>query len=353
MESSCVVVPLQEGERARVYLLKRGLLRLDLKPFTQEGVLVLPTKHVESSLPSGWVVDRASFPQRPPKTLGHRDLLPSPVRSLVPRAFDVVGDIAILRLPLPLLNSRDPGAIRTLGKVGQAFLSAHPSIKVVAATPGVGGEYRVREIRLIGGEARTETVHQEYGMRLKLDVARVYFSPRLAQEHQRVASQVRANETVIDMFAGVGPFSILAAKRGAEVYAIEKNSVAAQYLRENVGLNRVHVTVIEGDAREQIRKLKGNRIIMNLPHHAQDYFYDALSSLKLPGVIHYYRICGDVPKERELIKRECERMGLLGVQVTPRVVGTFSPTKRRMSFDCLVKEEKERKGRKKIKRSSA
>ena len=88
----------------------------------------------------------------------------------------------------------------------------------------------MRDYELIGGSGNTETVHREYGCVYNLDISKVYFSPRLSYEHYRVASQVQEEEIVIDMFAGVGPFSILIAKNHehVKVYAIDLNPEAVK-----------------------------------------------------------------------------------------------------------------------------
>jgi tRNA (guanine37-N1)-methyltransferase len=72
-------------------------------------------------------------------------------------------------------------------------------------------------------------------------VTKVYFSPRLSQERLRIAQKVRGGEVVIDMFAGVGPFSIQIAKKfnNVKVYAIDTNPVAIQFLKQNIALNKI------------------------------------------------------------------------------------------------------------------
>jgi tRNA (guanine37-N1)-methyltransferase len=129
-----------------------------------------------------------------------------------------------------------------------------------------------------------------------VDLARAYFSPRLSFEHHRVASQVREGETVLDMFAGVGPFAVQIAKthKNVRVYSVDVNPYAIEYLKKNIRLNRVNGKVIPilGNSEEVIeRKLlgKADRVIMNLPEQAAQFICAACHALKPKGgIIHFY-----------------------------------------------------------------
>ncbi|MEM2248813.1 MAG: class I SAM-dependent methyltransferase family protein [Candidatus Bathyarchaeia archaeon] len=205
------------------------------------------------------------------------------------KSFDIVGDIAILRIPETLMDKR--------GVIADAVMQIHKNVKTVLCQVGpVSGDMRLRELMWLCGEMRTETIHREHGCLFKVDLARCYFSPRLSFERMRVARQVRAGEVVVNMFAGVGCFSILIAKySGAKkVYSIDINPDAVQYMRENAHLNKVAdiVEPIEGDAKEVIMSRLQNiadRVLMPLPEKAYEYLDYALASLKADGgIIHYY-----------------------------------------------------------------
>lgn len=215
--------------------------------------------------------------------------LPPRLLANLPRAIDFVGDIAIVQIPAELESHKK--------MVGKAVLETHKRVRaVLAKSSAVGGLYRLREFEAIAGEDKKETVHKEYGCTYHVDLSKVYFSPRLSYEHERVASQVGDGETVVDMFAGVGPFSILIAKKrsNVQVYAIDVNPDALRYLKTNVAANRVEnrVVPILGDARQMVMaKLKGvaNRVIMNLPERALEYVDVACDAIKAEGgTIHYY-----------------------------------------------------------------
>jgi tRNA (guanine37-N1)-methyltransferase len=213
--------------------------------------------------------------------------LPPHFLASLPRALDVVGDIAIIEIPAELEPYK--------GVVGEAVLRVHRGVRVVLAKAGkIRGVYRLRDFEFIAGERRTETVYKEYGCTYAVDVAKAYFSPRLSHEHERVASLVGDGEVVVDLFAGVGPFAIPIAKsKRAKVYAIDINPEAVELLKKNVRLNRVSgVYPIVGDAREVVQeRLRGvaDRVIMNLPETANEFVDVACAAVKpTGGVVHFY-----------------------------------------------------------------
>jgi tRNA (guanine37-N1)-methyltransferase len=217
------------------------------------------------------------------------DKLPSALVAAIPRAIDFVGDIAIIEVPPQLVNYKNT--------IGEAILKAHKQTNTVLAKSGsVEGVYRIRDFEVMAGIKKTATVYREYGCVYHVDVAKAYFSPRLSTEHNRVASQVKNGETVIDLFAGVGPFAIQIAKKHekARVYAIDMNPNAIALLKRNIAINRTEKQVMPflGDARKVIREQlfgKADRVIMNLPETALEYVDVACEALKARGgVIHYY-----------------------------------------------------------------
>ncbi len=200
---------------------------------------------------------------------------------------DVVGDIAIVRL--------EEFSAREKKKVAEALLDEVKNIGVVMEqVGGIEGEFRLRTLKHLAGEKRTLTVHREIGCTFRVDVAECYFSPRLSTERLRVAEQVKPKELVLNMFAGVGPFSILIAKRsGAKVESCELNSVAAELHEENNRLNKVErlVSVLNADAAElpELTESRFDRILMPHPSEADRFLPTALKLAKGGARIHYYR----------------------------------------------------------------
>jgi len=204
------------------------------------------------------------------------------------QSYDIVGDIAVIRVPEEFKSLSS--------NIAEAIMRTQKHVKtVLRQTSAVSGEYRLRQLEWIAGENRTETVHREFGCVFKVDLSKCYFSPRLSFERMRIAKLVQPNETVLNMFAGVGTFSVLMAKYGGAltVFSIDVNPVAVEYMRTNIRLNRVQsqVAPIRGDAKQVMQGLKSvaNRVTMPLPEKAFEYLDYAIMALKpTNGWIHYY-----------------------------------------------------------------
>jgi tRNA (guanine37-N1)-methyltransferase len=203
-------------------------------------------------------------------------------------SYDIVGDIAIIRLPN---MSKEHGT-----KIAEAIMNIHKNVKtVVAQISAVSGDFRLRKLEYVAGRKSTVTIHRESGCLFRVDIENCYFSPRLFFERTRIAKQV-GNEVVVNMFAGVGCFSIISAKHSPveKVYSIDVNPIAVQYMRENIRINGVYGKVVPllGDAKVVVEKSlrqSADRVLMPLPDKALEYLPSALSALKKTGgLIHYY-----------------------------------------------------------------
>ena len=202
-------------------------------------------------------------------------------------AFDQIGDIIIVRIPDSLISKKKI--------IGKALLEQVKTAKTVfhQSSP-VEGDFRTRNLELIVGDEKTETEYKENGCRFIVDVEKAFFSPRLSTERERIANLVNDNDVIINMFGGVGMFSLLAArKKSCTVYNIDINPVASKLCEENIKLNKLKGRVISlnGDASEIIKKQlqdKADRVLMLLPERSDEFLDTAISSLKRNGVIHYY-----------------------------------------------------------------
>jgi tRNA (guanine37-N1)-methyltransferase len=205
------------------------------------------------------------------------------------KTYDIVGDIAIVRVP---------ESQKHLSKlIAEAIMSTHREVKAVWHQSGsVSGDYRLRSLEFLLGEKTTETCYKEHGCVYKTDLRKAYFSPRLSYERMRIAGLTKKGEVVLNMFAGVGCYSIAVAKHAEplKVYSVDVNPSAVQYLRENIRLNRVAdvVVPIQGDAKKVTEKELQNvadRVLMPLPERACEYLDYGLLVLKpAGGWIHYY-----------------------------------------------------------------
>jgi len=308
MKRQCIKVPKEKGEPVRRILLELEILDNSVKIGADGKFLYLPL--TREPAPDELKV----FPDKIELTesdfeLHEKKPVPEDLLGFSP-TYEIIGDIA-------LLEDSDLDSQKA-SKIANVLLRTHPNIKTVLKplTPVIG-EFRVREFEVVAGEPRTETVHREYGCRYKVDLARAYFTPRLSTERSRILSWVMKGDTVIDMFAGVGPYSILIAKsnKPLKVVAIDKNPDAVRYLRENIILNSAkNIEAIEGDAREEAKKfaVTADHVIMNLPHNTHEFLDPAVLLTKPGGIIHYYGMAHEddlFESFIKLIRAAAERAG--------------------------------------------
>ncbi|MHA2142486.1 MAG: class I SAM-dependent methyltransferase [Candidatus Thorarchaeota archaeon] len=239
-----------------------------------------------------------------PKTLTEAlvGLIPADLLESLPRAYDLIGDIAVIEIPDELA---DYGR-----QIGAALKTVHKNFNTVLGKRGaVSGTTRVRQYDLLAGQNKTKTIHTEYNLRIAVDVAKAYFSPRLLEEHNRIADLVTDGELVIDMFTGVGPFALHIARRHrVKVYAVDINPDAIDLVQESLELNRYagEVIPILGDTHDYIQSgFDGDvdRVIMNHPSGAFEFVVDACKALKPEGVMHYYDFMGGDDPEGSLTEK--------------------------------------------------
>jgi tRNA (guanine37-N1)-methyltransferase len=258
-------------------------------------------------------------------------------------SYDVIGDIAIIRVTE---KSRKYRRI-----IAETIMNVQKNVKtVLAQISSVCGDFRLRKLNFVAGENKTATVHKEHGCLFSVDVGKCYFSPRLLHERMRIAKQVVNREVVVNMFAGVGCFSIVIAKhsKAEKVYSIDVNPVAFQYMQENIRLNRIYrgVIPIKGNAKEVIEtrlRCTADRILMPLPEKAFEYLPYAVSALKeVGGWIHYYDFEHAKKNENPVEKVKLKVAGKLqslGVTFTiplGRVVRTTGPNWYQVFLDIKV-----------------
>ena len=297
----CIKVPKRQGEKTIALACKLELIDKSLGIQRDESHLCIPLLKQPEEPELTTLKNQISEMQlttnvfteknQPAETLSQalQNKLPPNLLASLPQAFDIIGDIIIIEIP-PELKAYE-------NLIGEAILKTHRNIRTVLAKAGaISGTYRIREFSFIAGEHKTQTVHREFGCQYHVDIAKAYFSPRLSHEHKRVASLVQTDETVVDLFAGVGPFSVLIAKMNpkVKVYAVDINPEAVELLKVNVRVNRVENRVFPmlGDAKQiAANKLNGSadRVIMNLPETAIDFVEAACQAMKPQGgVIHFY-----------------------------------------------------------------
>lgn len=202
-------------------------------------------------------------------------------------AFDQIGDIIIVRIPDSLLDKKKI--------IGETLLNEVKIVKSVfyQASP-VEGDFRTRDLEILAGEDKTETEYKEFGCRFTVDVANAFFSPRLSTERERIANLIQDGETVVNMFAGVGMFSIMAAKqKKCTVYSIDINPIASKLCEKNIKQNKLvgKVISINGETSEVIKNQLtdvADRTLMLLPERSDEFLASAIKTTKSGGIIHYY-----------------------------------------------------------------
>ena len=219
------------------------------------------------------------------KTLG--SLLTTKESAELISAFDQIGDIIIVRIPDLLLPKKK--------LIGETLLEQVKNAKsIFHQSSSVEGTFRTRDLEIIAGDDKTETEYKEFGCRFIVDVRKAFFSPRLSSERIRIAELVNDGEVIVNMFGGIGMFSIIAAKKKkCTVYNIDINPDAAKFCQKNIEINKLagNVISIHGDAIDVIKNQlenKSNRTLMLLPEKSDEFLNLAIQTTKNNGIIHYY-----------------------------------------------------------------
>lgn len=333
-------VALKKAEKAKRFLLARGALARGKKAFREEGYVFFPlSKRVGRRY--GVFTEQAFTEVRRGKSLREtaKGFLTKKELDLLVSSFDVVGDIAVLEVPARLK--------RKAKKIAQALLESQPRVKTVLfKSSPTKGVFRLRGVKWLAGEKKTATTHKESGCVFRVDLARVYFSPRLSHERLRVASQVKPGERVLALFAGVGPYPLVIAKRkDAKVAAVELNPVAVRLLKENLSLNKLRgrVEVVAGEARRVVKRKRfkawADRVLMPLPFTAGDFLDAVLPCCRKGCVVHFYGIGAEPDPFAESLKRirfACKNKGLSCRVKARRRVHAFAPRVSKIAVDFTV-----------------
>ena len=352
--SLCIKVKKIHGEKALILANKLGITNRELKIQQNANHIYIPLVRqpeenelakLKTQLPDFELGTKVFIKKKEQRKTLHQvleDQLPPSLLTSLPRALDLIGNIAVIDIPPELKTHKHV--------IGEALLKTHKNVRTVLAKVGaVTGTYRLRKVKVIAGEHRTTTVHKEHGCQYQVDVATAYFSPRLSTEHNRVASLVQKGEIVIDLFAGVGPFSVLTAKNNADVrvYAVDINPEAVEFLKRNIRLNRVdkRVIPIEGNARQAVEeKLLGvaDRVIMNLPQKAIEFVGTACKAIKSSGgIVHYYafiRFPDSVHDAQQRFSKAVEKAGRkVDVVLSAKTIRETAPYEYQIVLDTKIR----------------
>ncbi|HEV2519490.1 MAG TPA: methyltransferase domain-containing protein [Thermoplasmata archaeon] len=335
MRSLALIVPRAEGERIRRLLSEGDWLRKDLRIATDSDSLALPLTAVPNpGVPGGRVGEWEFDPVAPPGPRSYRDLLApgGAGASALPRAFDVIGDVVLIRLP--------PGLSERHAEIGSALLQFVPGARIVGVDRGVHGTERRRSLLRIAGTGDWHTRHSENGLTMDVDLEAAYFSPRLAREHARIARLVQYGETVFDLCCGIGPFSLQIARdgRASKVVGIDLNGAAVA-----LGLGNAKRLGLAGRVEFRHASLDefipvagtADRVIFNLPREGIKYLAEVGNSVGPGGWLHYYEVTESVAKDRrpeELARVLREGSGGTWEPAQGRRVHAYSPSQELIAY---------------------
>ena len=259
--------------------------------------------------------------------------------ALVPSSFDIVGDkIIFAGFPKELAKKQKI--------VGQTLLEHfHTITSVFKKSKKHSGDFRIPKLTWIAGSKSKEVLYIEHGTRLKFDIEKVYFSPRLGNERKRIFLQVKPKESVLCLFSGCGVYPLVILKNTAakEALGIEINPLAHTYAVENVALNKIpkeKIALINDDVRKVLPRIKKqfDRILMPLPKTSEQFLDIVLSKIMKNGIIHLYCF-GSEEELKETIQRiidECKKQKKKCSILSTTICGHFSPRVFRWCIDFKV-----------------
>ena len=258
-----------------------------------------------------------------------------------PRAYDVFGNIAVVKFPVDF-------KIKEKKAFADKILRDNKSVKTVLEKIGkFKGRLRKMQTNYLAGEKTKEALYRENGCVFRFNIDTTYFSPRLSNERKEIASLIRKGESVLVMFAGVAPYSIVMAKnsRAKRVVSVEMNREANKYAKLNVELNKLkkNVESIPGDIKRVAKKLKGKGekfdvIVMPRPRLKDSFLEQAFMLAKKGTRIYYYDFCKE--EETDLVvnnvkseaKKYKKRIKILRI----KKAGEIAPYKIRVRVDFRV-----------------
>ena len=265
------------------------------------------------------------------------------------RSIDIIGDIAVLKMPNALQNRH---------QFAEALLKEAPNIKVVyRQTSPVSGDYRLRDLEWLAGERRSVTTYKEDGCSIEVDLEKDYFSPRLAFERTQIAKQVKAQESssgrgqvIVNMFAGVGTFSLRIAKETklSKIYSIDINPDAFNRMSRNVLTNKMlgRIVCMFGDAvsfTNNVLEAEADRVLMPLPEKSLEYIRSAVAALKHDGGIvniqnftHAGKGVNPVQTSRCELQKALQDVERRYVLESERIIRSVGPGRYQIAHDVRV-----------------
>lgn len=313
----CIKVEIKKTQKIKEYLIKKNLIDNNYE-FKKDKAFfcfpVLKPNQIKSKFPFVKIVDVKLKKKIKKKTLK--------------KSYDVIGKIMILE--------------KGNKTIAENILKRHKHISTVLNKEGGRkGTFRLQKYGFLSGEKKYETIHKENNVRIKINLKKMYFSPRLSNERKRITKQIKKDEMVLVMFSGSGVYPLVISKNSDAkfIYGVEINKEAYKYAEENIKLNKINnIKLFCGDVRKIVPKLKKrfNRVIMPLPRKGENYLDIALNISKKNTIIHFYDFLDekDIPKKSyEKIKKICKKLNKKYKILRCVKAGQFSPRKYRVCVD--------------------
>lgn len=339
-----VKVALKDAEKVKKIIMENNVIDNSYRYKKEKNYMIFPVLNADCLIntPQAEIVHE-EFEENETKNQDMKTILSSSLTpdelSVLKTAHDTVGTIAILEID-EILRPKEK-------IIAQALLDSVNSIKTVLRKDGGHeGEFRVQKMKWLAGEKTKETVQIENGVKLKLNVETVYYSPRLSTERKRIYEQVKKGETILVMFSGCAPFPIVIAKntQAKEVVGIEINPQGHDYGVENIKLNKLqNVVLINDDVKNAIPLLaeKGitfDRIVMPAPHNAEDFISEALSVAKKGTTIHFYDFLHEdnFKDAEDKVEKACKESKRTWKMISLNKCGQHAPQVFRICLDFEV-----------------
>ncbi len=263
---------------------------------------------------------------------------------ILPSGFQSISKIILLRLSLELYEKRFI--------IAKKCLELFPKMESIYYYSGkIIGQFRIPEkIEFLAGKDNPVVIHKEHKVMYKFDITKIMFSKGNLNERKKLATLVKTGEIIIDMFAGIGYFSLPIGihSEAKIIYSIELNPVAFEYLKENVKLNHLEFKIIPifGNCKEKVKELAENgitadRIIMAVFPAPKDFISSALLCVKDSGTFVHYE--GVIEKDNYLklydeFDKVAQQNGYQCELIEHRVVKSYGPRLYHIVVDILVKK---------------
>ena len=337
MKMPTIKVKKSDAERIKKLLKKLGIYDGKRRPKRSNEHIFLPVLNPQKVRELGFEIVDIELPMRPQRQIYQS--LESVLKNKFTeeelkfvRRYDVIGDIAITQIPPEIEHKQK--------EIVEGLLTVHPFLKVIARKGFHTGAFRIREYSIIWGENRLTTIHKENGVKIKVDLSKVFFNPRMKGERYRLAQLANDGEKILLLFAGVLPYALVLARyKNVSITAVELNKEAVALGIENIELNKSRlkgkIEIIQGDVFDVVPKL-GNfdRVISPTPRGV-----DALNLAlkKAEKWVHYYEFVheNELEEFKQRILRECRKLGK-ECEVKIKKVSDFKPHVYKVCADIKI-----------------